>query len=130
MQAASTPTTTPPAEDARANFERTLGEVLLLLSSLPPYDNLFLSQITTRIVPPLVLKQFQVTRTPEGLIIGYTSWAMVTPALAEKLSADGDAADDLTREDWNCGGEKVIIDAVGVSEDALRELNSQPAEGE
>lgn len=107
---------------ARANFERVLGEVLLLLSSIPPYDNLFLAQLTTRIVPPLVLKQFQLTRTEEGIIIGYTSWAMVTPALAEQLSANADAIDNLTREDWNSGGEKVIIDAVGVSEEALQKI--------
>lgn len=110
------------AQKARENFERVLGEVLLFISAIPPYDNLFLSQITTRIIPPLVLKQFQITRSKEGLIMGYTSWAMVPPVLADKLTNDAGATDSLSREDWNSGGEKVTIDAIGMTEEMMRQM--------
>ena len=98
---------------ARANFERVVGEVLLFLGGIPPYDELFLEQLPERIVRPLALKQFEIVRSGEGIMVGYRSWAMVTDELAARLEA-ADGVVELGRDDWNCGAKRVVVDEVGL----------------
>ena len=97
---------------SRANFERVVGEVLLFLSGVPPYEEMFLEELPERIIRPLVLGQFELVRSEEGVIVGYRSWAMVTEELAERLEV-GEEAFKLGRDDWNCGGRRIVVDEVG-----------------
>lgn len=111
---------------ARANFESVVGEILLFLSGIPPYEEMFLEQIPNRIIRPLALKQFQIVRSEEGLIIGYTSWAMVTEELAERLRAGNMLVDEFGKDGWNCGDNKVVVDEIGMVNsvlDAFRKKN-------
>lgn len=103
-----------PTDLARANFERVVGEVLMFFSAMPGYSDMFIKDIP-RIITPIALKQFEITRTKEGLIVGFRSWAMVTEALAKELEENPTKANALVREDWNSGSVKVTVDAMGMA---------------
>ena len=102
-----------PTDMARANFERVVGEVLMFLSGMPGYSDMFMKDIS-RIITPIALKQFELARMKEGIIVGFKSWAVVTDELAKELEENPSRANNLKREDWNCGAQKVIVDEMGV----------------
>ena len=51
----------------------------------------------------------------KGYILGYKSWAMVSDELVARLES-GDERVELSKEDWNCGDKKIIVDEVGMVE--------------
>ena len=116
-------------ELARANFERAVGEVLLLLGAHPLYEQLFLAEIKERILPPMALRQFRVARDKDGNTVGYVSWAFVNEEVDARLkkAVEGlkagrlSEAPKITKEEWKCGELFLIMDSVGVSlEDSKR----------
>lgn len=109
---------------ARENFERVLGEVTLFLSGIPPYDELFLEELPQRIFRPLMLKQFEIVRSKDGLMIGYTTWAMLPAERAARYEA-GDEEIEWEWDDWNSGDKKVIVDQVGVTGEFMKAARGQ-----
>ena len=80
----------------------------MFLSGMPGYSDMFMKDIS-RIITPIALKQFELARMKEGIIVGFKSWAMVTDELAKELEENPSRANNLKREDWNCGKNKIDI---------------------
>ena len=106
------------AEEQRAqllglgNLHRGLGEVAMFLAGHAAYKGMFLSDLRRSMLPAVLHNQYRIIRNRQERTVGYVSWAMVTEELAERLEA-GEEAFKLGRDDWNCGGRRIVVDEVG-----------------
>ena len=97
------------AERARASFERTVGEVLLFLGMHPLYEQMFLEEIGTQLLPSILLRQFRVLRDENGITMGYVSWARTDKKTRQSMLA----GEELTEGSWQSGDDVVIVHAAG-----------------
>jgi len=113
-------------EKARANFEQAVGEVLLFLGSHPLYEQMFLSEIGERIIPPLLKKQYKILRNGDGVMTGYASWAMVSEEVEKKIQEGAENGKlEIDKEEWGCGDRLLVVDCIGVSETDIIKIVSR-----
>ncbi len=97
-----------------ANF----GNMVTVMMQSPHHQRVPLSELHSRLVPPLTANQFRVAEAvkegsgltiPVGLII----WACVSDELHEKLKEQLDRPIMLNGDEWTSGDNLWIVDVVG-----------------
>ena len=87
---------------------RQLGDVVLLMANSDFHGRWFIDDLERLIIPPLELGQFYAFEV-EGRVVGWASWAMLTPEAAQGYV---DGTRKIQPEDWNAGDERWVIDLI------------------
>ena len=107
---------TPSAEEVKLAIEQAksvlkklplLGPIAWLYMNSPQHRNQFIADLEWRVMPALVLDQAKLYMRDET-VLGYASWAFLSPEVAERYRATG----RLAPGDWKSGSEAWLIDLV------------------
>jgi cytolysin-activating lysine-acyltransferase len=107
---------TPSPEEVKVAIEQAksvlkklplLGPIAWLYMNSPQHRNQFIADLEWRVMPALVLDQAKLYMREET-VLGYASWAFLSPEAAERYRATG----RLAPGDWKSGPEAWLIDLV------------------
>lgn len=99
------------------------GEMVWLLSQSPLHRHLFLSDLEWVLMPPMLLGQHRLWRTPAQMPAGFAVWAFLSEDVARRMETG--AASRLRPDEWRSGDKPWLLDIVapsGGSNEMLAEL--------
>ncbi|MCX8508611.1 MAG: toxin-activating lysine-acyltransferase [Rhodobacteraceae bacterium] len=91
-------------------IDKQLLDVVKLAMRAHKYRTLFLSDLSWRILPPLMLGQSQFMVDAQGNVVAFITWAKLNAQVAARL--DNPMTFRLQEADWNCGQQIRIIDVI------------------
>ena len=97
-------------QSRRQQIDKQLLDVVKLAMRAHKYRNLFLSDLTWRILPPLMLGQAQFMLDAQGDVVAFISWAKLNAQVAARL--DNPLTFRLQEADWTSGQMIRIIDVI------------------
>lgn len=104
-------------------IDKQLLDVVKLAMRAHNYRTMFLSDLTWRVLPPLMLGQAQFMVDAQGNIVAFISWAKLNAQVAARL--DNPMTFRLQEADWTSGQLLRIIDVIspyGQEEALAREM--------
>jgi cytolysin-activating lysine-acyltransferase len=101
------------AEPAAAPQPNVFASAVWLLMAAPQYRHLFLQELSWRLVPPLMLRQFRLFQK-DNKPVALATWAMLSEEVAERVTEDDKMRPDfrLTAAEWRSGERRVVVDVV------------------
>jgi len=96
----------------------TLGEITLLMTRWADYCQYPIACISEWLLPPIMLDQVVVFRTPLGVLSGYATWALISEETERRLL--GDPSVLLHFSEWNEGDRLWILDFLSLDGDIKR----------
>ncbi len=104
-------------------IDKGLADVVKLAIQSPKYRHLFISDLSWRVIPALMLGHCQFMHGKSNQLVAFVSWAKVNAAVLKRMQHPETFR--MKEADWNSGSELRIIDvisAVGQEEEIAKEV--------
>nr|WP_316650420.1 toxin-activating lysine-acyltransferase [uncultured Gellertiella sp.] len=115
------------AKQARTQqIDKQLLDVVKLAMRASRYRTLFISDLTWRILPPLMLGQCQFMVDKDGTMVAFVSWAKLNAQVAKRMESPMNFR--MQEHEWTCGDLLRIIDVIspfGQEEKLAREVSEK-----